>query len=187
MGKQKRKQAEPEVSNKALKLDKKSKPATKQAPKSAESSPRPPKTKIQPASKSPAVKKSEKKRPADAEAESDLPLPQLPTVVNDTQLKQIVDKAKKAEQEAKRQEKQQQQLEEKKEGEEVTAAREVVKVRRSQPALKLKESTAKSYLAISGPAEDNKTVKVPSYSYIKNRGIVYIRYATGNKKFLKFL
>jgi hypothetical protein len=166
MGKQKRKQAEPEVSNKALKLDKKSKPDTKPAPKSAES-PKQSSKVTGSAPKPSKVKKSEKKRPADEEQQVDEPLPELPTVANDAQLKQIAEKTKKAEQLAESKEKEDG-------GEE--AAREVVKVRRSQPSLKLKESTAKSYLAISGPAEDNKTVTVPSYSYIKNRGIVYIRY-----------
>jgi hypothetical protein len=99
----------------------------------------------------------------------------LPTVGNDAKLKEIAQKAREAEQLAA--------------GEEQLGAavdqpivkeeekREVVKVKRSNPSLRLKESAAKSYLSISGgPAEDDKTVKVPSYSYMKNRGIVYIRY-----------
>jgi hypothetical protein len=93
----------------------------------------------------------------------------LPTVASDAKLKQIAEKTRAAEQLAESQEK------ENAAESPVEGNREVVKVKRSQPSLKLKESAAKPYLSISGPAEDDKTVKVPSYSYMKNRGIVYIR------------
>ena len=212
MGKQKRKQAEPEVSNKSLKIHKKSKPGTKPVPKPAAKSPssfpspklaksatKAAKSPVLPSpklaksapkpaakspslpspklaksapktAKSPGVKKSEKKQAA-ADSEQ-LVMPDLPTVDNDAQLKQIAEKTREAEKLAESREKEQQS----KEGEEKVGSMEVVKVKRSQPSLKLKDSAAKAYLSISGPAEDDKTVKVPSYSYIKNRGIVYIRY-----------
>lgn len=182
MGKQKRKQAEPEVSDKALNINKKSKPVTKKLGAKSAKSPveLTPNKNVQPTPEKPesttttpktaevtAKKKSDRssgqmKRAASAAvAESNQPpLADLPTMDTDAQLKQIAEKSRQAERLAEKEEE---------------SSREVVKVKRSQPSLKLKESTAKSYLSITGgPAEDDKMTKVPSYSHIKNRGIVYI-------------
>jgi hypothetical protein len=173
MGKQKRKQAEPDVSNKMLKLNKRPKPDEKAklavGPKVVK--PVGPKV-VKPvglkAVKSANLKKAPKNLPS---KDASKPSQPLPTVGNDAKLKEIAAKAREAEQLAA--------------GEEQLSGaavdqeeREVVKVKRSNPSLRgLKETAAKSYLSISGgPAEDDKTVKVPSYSYMKNRGIVYIRY-----------
>jgi hypothetical protein len=179
MGKQKRKQAEPDVSNKMLKLNKRPKPDEKAkvaiGPKVVK--PVGPKV-VKPvghkAVKSANLKKAPKNLPSKDDSKTSQP---LPTVANDAKLKEIAAKAREAEQLAAGEEQlsgaavDQPTLKEEEE-------REVVKVKRSNPSLRgLKESAAKSYLSISGgPAEDDTTVKVPSYSYMKNRGIVYIRY-----------
>jgi hypothetical protein len=176
MGKQKRKQAEPDVSNKMLKLNKRSKPDEKAklaiGPKVIKPvGPKVVKPVGQKAVKSASPKKAPKNLPS-----KDAPKPSqpLPTVGSDAKLKEIAEKAREAEQLAAGEEQLSAAVDQPtlKEEEE----REVVKVKRSNPSLRLKESAAKSYLSISGgPAEDGKTVKVPSYSYMKNRGIVYIR------------
>jgi hypothetical protein len=187
MGKQKRKQAEPDVSNKMLKLNKRSKPDEKAklaiGPKVIK--PVGPKV-VKPvghkAVKSANLKKAPKNLPSKDASKSSQP---LPTVGNDAKLKEIAAKARDAEQLAASEEQLNAAVDQPtvKEEEE----REVVKVKRSNPSLRLKESAAKSYLSISGgPAEDDKTVKVPSYSYMKNRGIVYIRYGTGSNSKLSF-
>ncbi len=179
MGKQKRKQAEPDVSNKMLKLNKRPKPNEKAISAVGPKVVKPVGPKVvkpvgQKAVKSANLKKAPKNLPSKDASKPNQP---LPTVGNDAKLKEIAAKAREAEQLAAGEE----QLAA---GEEQLSAavdqeeREVVKVKRSNPSLRgLKESAAKSYLSISGgPAEDDKTVKVPSYSYMKNRGIVYIRY-----------
>jgi hypothetical protein len=187
MGKQKRKQAEPDVSNKMLKLNKRSKPDEKAklaiGPKVIK--PVGPKV-VKPvghkAVKSANLKKAPKNLPS---KDASKPSQPLPTVGNDAKLKEIAEKAREAEQLAAGEEQLAAGEEQLAAGEEQLSGaavdqeeREVVKVKRSNPSLRgLKESAAKSYLSISGgPAEDDKTVKVPSYSYMKNRGIVYIRY-----------
>ena len=159
MGKQKRKQAEPDVSNKMLKINKKSKPNAIPAagPQAVRSS---------------GLQKTEKKRAPKSDTTSE-PGQELPTVQNDAKLKEIADKSLKAEQLAASEE---QLLAPPASEPEESSSREVVKVKRSNPAPKLKESAAKSYMSITGgPDLDDKRVKVPSYSYMKNRGIVYIR------------
>ena len=166
MGKQKRKQAEPDVSNKMLKINKKSKPNAIPAagPKAVQS---------------PGLQKTEKKRAPKSDTTSE-PGQELPTVQNDAKLKEIADKSLKAEQLAASEEQlaasEEQLLAPPASEPEESSSREVVKVKRSNPAPKLKESAAKSYMSITGgPDLDDKRVKVPSYSYMKNRGIVYIR------------
>jgi hypothetical protein len=180
MGKQKRKQAEPDVSNKMLKLNKRSKPNEKAISAVGPKVVKPVGPKVikpvgQKAVKSANLKKAPKNLPS---KEASKPSQPLPTVASDAKLKEIAEKAREAEQLAAGEE-QLAASEEQLSGAAVDQEeREVVKVKRSNPSLRgLKESAAKSYLSISGgPAEDDKTVKVPSYSYMKNRGIVYIRY-----------
>ncbi|XP_023336138.1 uncharacterized RNA-binding protein C1827.05c [Eurytemora carolleeae] len=106
----------------------------------------------------------------------------LPSVETDAVLKEISVKSQAAERK-----------EEKEEG-----AHEKVKVKRKDSLIKSTEKNAKklkkdsvekentetipadpelqdkSYLSLDNPAEDDKKIKVPSYSYKKNRGVVYI-------------
>jgi len=106
---------------------------------------------------------------------------ELPSVDTDPALKQIaketqeVEKQELAEDASEVQEPEVKEPEVKEPEVQEPEVREKVKVKRKDSLIKKKGGADESnYLSISNPSEDDKKIKVPSYSYKKNRGILYI-------------
>jgi len=96
---------------------------------------------------------------------------ELPSVDTDPALKQIAKETQEVEKQELAEDASEVQEPEVKEPE----VREKVKVKRKDSLIKKKGGADESnYLSISNPSEDDKKIKVPSYSYKKNRGILYI-------------
>jgi len=96
---------------------------------------------------------------------------ELPSVDTDPALKQIAKETQEVEKQELAEDASEAQEPEVKEPE----VREKVKVKRKDSLIKKKGGADESnYLSISNPSEDDKKIKVPSYSYKKNRGILYI-------------